>query len=334
MTTERPIHCPDCDGDFEFTRRDFVKTVGAGAVAVGVSPLLASAAPTPKSAGETVVKKFYDSLSADQKKAVCFPFGHKLQTRLSANWLVTPKKIGDDFYSDAQRDLIDQVVKAVASEDGYDRLKLQMKDDRPKGINDYAVAVFGTPGTGKFQWELTGRHLTLRCDGDSVENMAFGGPIVYGHGVRNPKKNLFHYQTKQTNEVFKSLDGKLREKALLEKAPTESRVPLQGKAGKFPGIHVSELSADQKKLVEQTLKTILAPYRKEDVDEAMAVLKKGGGVDKLHMAFYKNDARGNSVDLLKDQVWDVWRVEGPTFVWHFRGAPHVHAYINIGLKKA
>jgi hypothetical protein len=25
-------------------------------------------------------------------------------------------------------------------------------------------------------------------------------------------------------------------------------------------------------------------------------------------------------------------VEGPSFVWHFRGAPHVHAYINIATK--
>jgi hypothetical protein len=330
MTTDRPIDCPDCDGDFEFTRRDFVKTVGAGAVAAGVTPLLtsvATAAPTAKSTGETIVKKFYDSLSDDQKGKVCFPFGHKLQTRLSANWHVTKERIGGGLYTKEQQELIDKIVRAVCSEDGYDRLKIQMKDDMG-GFEKFSVAVFGTPGTGKFQWLLTGRHLTLRCDGDSVENMAFGGPIVYGHGVGDPKKNLFHYQTKQTNEVFKSLEGKQRTAALLDKAPRESAVPLQGKAGKFPGISVGELSSDQKQLVEKSLKTILAPYRKEDVEEAMAVLKQGGGLDKLHMAFYKQG------DLGKDKVWDVWRVEGPTFVWHFRGAPHVHAYINIGLKKA
>ena len=51
------------------------------------------------------------------------------------------------------------------------------------------------------------------------------------------------------------------------------------------------------------------------------------------MAFYKKGANGKTADLLRDLVWDVWRVEGPTFVSHFRGAPHVHAYINIGVKK-
>ena len=56
------------------------------------------------------------------------------------------------------------------------------------------------------------------------------------------------------------------------------------------------------------------------------ILKAGGGIDKLHMAFYQQE------DLLEDKEWDIWRVEGPSLVWHFRGAPHVHAYINIGAK--
>ena len=39
-----------------------------------------------------------------------------------------------------------------------------------------------------------------------------------------------------------------------------------------------------------------------------------------------------AADLDNDKVWDVWRLEGPTWVSYFRGAPHVHAYINVGLK--
>ena len=60
----------------------------------------------------------------------------------------------------------------------------------------------------------------------------------------------------------------------------------------------------------------------------MAILKQGGGLDQLRMAFYREG------DLKGDQIWDIWRVEGPSFAWHFRGAPHVHAYINIGIKSA
>jgi hypothetical protein len=36
---------------------------------------------------------------------------------------------------------------------------------------------------GKFEFVLSGRHVTRRCDGDSVEGAAFGGPIFYGHAA-------------------------------------------------------------------------------------------------------------------------------------------------------
>ncbi len=317
--------CPDCDATWN--RRDFLTVAGAAALAASAAPWggRAWAAPTPQSAAETVVTRFYNTLSAEQKKVICLPFDHQLRSRISANWAVTEPAIHDNFYTDEQRKLIDEIVRGVTSEDGYGRFLKQMEEDSG-GIGDYHIAVFGEPGSGKFQWELTGRHLTLRCDGDSVENMAFGGPIVYGHGEEGRKHNLFHYQTEKANEVFQALEGKQREQALLEKAPPESQVPLQGSGAKFPGISVGELSADQKQLVEEVVRVILAPYRPEDVDEAMAMIKHGGGLDQLHMAFYKQG------DVNNDQVWDLWRIEGPTFVCHFRGAPHVHAYINIGLK--
>jgi hypothetical protein len=41
------------------------------------------------------------------------------------------------------------------------------------------------------------------------------------------------------------------------------------------------------------------------------------------MAFYK------AGDIGKDGVWDVWQLEGPNMVWYFRGAPHVHVWVNI-----
>jgi len=198
-----------------------------------------------------------------------------------------------------------------------------MSDDSG-GIDEYSVAMFGEPGTDKFEWELTGRHLTLRADGNTVDKAAFGGPIVYGHGEENPKANLFHYQTTQVNEVFKALDAKQAQQALVKNAPKEDAVTLQGEKGSFPGIGVGQLSNDQKQLVTKTIQVLLAPYRAEDVDEVMEILKATGGVERLHMAFYQQG------DLQSDKVWDIWRVEGPSFVWHFRGAPHVHAYINIG----
>lgn len=327
MTPTAP-RCPDCADALD--RRSFLATVGTAAWAgVALPNLLNSvlhAAPSPQSAAETVVGQFYQSLTPEQKQTIVFPFDHELRHKISANWHVTKPTIGDDFYTPAQREMIRDIVRNITSPEGYERLKTQLEDDAG-GLEFFSVAVFGTPGEGKFQFEITGRHLTLRADGDSVDRAAFGGPIVYGHGAETPQENIYHYQTRQVNEVFRALDARQAERALLKTAPRENAVELQGQAGKFPGLPVSELSADQKALVEQTLKVLLAPFRQEDVDEVFAVLKAGGGLDQLHLAFYQQG------DLLNDKVWDIWRVEGPSFVWHFRGAPHVHAYINIGVKQ-
>jgi hypothetical protein len=332
MNKKQQVICLECEGGW--TRREFVRSLGTAAVAAGVSPLAsglrtAAAAPTSASAAETSAKRLYESLSDDQRKSICFPFEHPLRHKINANWAITEPKIGD-FFSKEQQVTIDEIFRGVTSPDGYERFLKQMEDD-DGGINQYHVALFGEPGSGGFEFEMTGRHLTIRADGDSVENAAFGGPIIYGHGEGDGTKglpgNVFYYQTKKANEVFAALDGKQREKALLTQAPKEDQVGVQGAAGKFPGIAVGELSSDQKGLVEEVIKVILAPYRQEDVDEALAVLKAEGGLDKLHAAFYQTG------DLGSDQEWDIWRLEGPGFVWHFRGSPHVHTYVNIAKPK-
>jgi hypothetical protein len=303
--------------------------VGAAAAIAATTPALfpvhVSGAPTPKSTAETAVGQLYASLKDEQKKVMCFSFDHELRSKINANWHIVKPTIGDKaFYTDEQRKLVDTIIRNITTEDGYKRILEQTEYD-DGGIPTYSMAIFGEPGTGKFQWEMTGRHLTMRADGDSVDKAAFGGPIVYGHGEEDAKSNLYNYQTKAVNEVFKALDGKQAEKALVKTAPKEDAVKLQGEKGTFPGIGVGDLSSDQKALVEKTLKTLLGPYRQEDCDEVMAILKASGGLDKLHFAFYQQG------DLDNDKVWDIWRVEGPSFVWHFRGAPHVHAYINIGM---
>ena len=99
-------------------------------------------------------------------------------------------------------------------------------------------------------------------------------------------------------------------------------VALTGKKSGLPGIPVSELSRDQKEHVHKVMADLLAPFRKQDADEAMKLIK-ANGFDNLHMAFYKNQ------DIGKDGVWDVWQIEGPAMVWYFRGEPHVHTWVHI-----
>lgn len=171
----------------------------------------------------------------------------------------------------------------------------------------------------------------MRCDGDSVEGAAFGGPIFYGHASQsfNEKPdhpgNVYWYQAKRANEVFQGLNGKQRALALLgdpreEKAT--NTVELRKKDG-LAGLPVSEMTRDQKELVEKVLADLLLPFRKRDADEAMRYIKKSGGLNELAMSFYKN------LDIGGDGVWDVWQLESPNMVWYFRGSPHVHVWVNI-----
>jgi hypothetical protein len=335
MNEPRNVRCPECDADAtDPTRRDFLKEVGAAAVAAGVWPAFATprtvtAADKPAVSPESAVKRLFDSLNAEQKSTVCFPWEHELRTKYGANWAITKPAIAD-FFTNEQQETIREIFRGVTSGDGYERFMKQMKEDYGD-FGKYHVAIFGEPGEGKqFEWVLTGRHLTIRCDGNFKDGTAFGGPIVYGHGTGDSKPglpgNVFYYQTVQANEVFKSLDGTQREKALVDRAPAENAVEIRGAAAKFPGIAVSELSADQKDLVKKVMKELLAPYREDDVKEAVGCLTAAGGIDKIHMAFYRQG------DIGDDEVWDIWRIEGPSFVWHFRGSPHVHAYINIASK--
>ncbi|MBI3465324.1 MAG: DUF3500 domain-containing protein [Planctomycetes bacterium] len=337
MNEERTIRCPECGDEVDgLTRREFVKGVGtaaivasAGAWPVFAAPRATAAAVNRGDSPETAVKRLYGSLSEKQREAICFPWEHELRQKYGANWAITKPSIAE-FFTKEQQETIREIFRGVTSEEGYDRFVKQMDQDYG-GFGRYHVAIFGEPGEGKkFEWVMTGRHMTIRCDGNFDDGTAFGGPMVYGHGTGDSQKglpgNVFYYQTLRANEVFGMLDGKQREKALLPRAPAEDSVQIRAPGAQFPGIPVSELSSDQKELVHKVMHDLLAPYRKEDVKEAVGCLTAGGGLDKIHLAFYQQG------DIGDDEIWDIWRLEGPTFVWHFRGSPHVHTYVNIASK--
>ncbi len=102
--------------------------------------------------------------------------------------------------------------------------------------------------------------------------------------------------------------------------PAEMLVDLDG-AG--PGIAFADLKKDQQKQVESVMRTLLEPFRKEDADEVMQVIKANGGMEQLHLAFY-GDGRNRD-----EARWHFWRLEGPGFIWNYRVLPHVHCYVNI-----
>ena len=311
------------------TRRDFLGTAGAlAATSVGASSWLAAsgavhAGPSFSSRAETVIGEMYESLTENQRAAVCKGFNDPLRKRVNANWHVVKANIGSDFYSKSQQSMALEIVKQLTSQSGYETILKQTEYD-DGGFGAYSVAWFGKPGDASFEWMLTGRHLTLRADGNTQKKTVFGGPIVYGHGQESsPEDNLFYFQTQKVNRVFAALDPEQRKKALLSTdIPDESDVLVQARDS-YAGLSVSKLSDDQRQLVNEALSSILGVYREEDAVEAKEILDEVGGLNSLNLQFYAND------DLLSDGVWDMWRIVGQRATIHFRGAPHVHAFIHI-----
>ncbi len=322
-----PIICTDCDSP-STSRRSFLKT-SATLLAGSALPIIG--AEPAKPTGETLTAQLFKSLNDEQRKKVCFAFDDPLRSKVDNNWMIVKHSVADVFTPDQQalvRDIFNSLHSDEYRKPVFDQVT---SDSEGAGFESgTSVALFGEPGTGKFEFVLSGRHVTRRCDGDSVEGVAFGGPIFYGHSVRESEKpdhpgNAYWYQAKRANEVFQALDGKQREQAMMEKGRPENHsdtVKLTGKTEGLAGIPVGSLSADQKNLVKKVLTDLLAPYRKADADEAMKLIT-ARGLDALHMAFSKNDDIGN------DGVWDVWQLEGPNMLWYFRGSPHVHCWVHV-----
>ena len=227
--------------------------------------------------------------------------------------------------------MVEEIFRKIHSPEYAETIVKQVAhDSNSKALEKCSVALFGEPGKD-FEFVLTGRHCTRRCDGNSVKGAAFGGPIFYGHAANGFHEepdhpgNAYWFQALQANKVYEMLDGKQRETALLGRSRGErgmKTIALTGKKRGLDGIRAGDLSNDQKDEMRKVMTTLLAPFRKEDADEAMKYVE-ASGFDNLHMAFYKTE------DVGKDGVWDVWQIEGPSMVWYFRGQPHVHTWVHI-----
>src|SRR5262245_11312363 len=112
MNKPKQVVCPDCGEAVETAgmgRREFLQSVGAAAAAVAATGTTlwavprVTAAPTPSSVPETLVKLLYEKLTDEQKKEVCFDWDYKhpqrglLRTHVSNNWHITKPAIDSDF---------------------------------------------------------------------------------------------------------------------------------------------------------------------------------------------------------------------------------------------
>jgi len=320
------------------TRREFLAAASAAAV-LTATPSSGAARGNEDSTVSSdpaaeLLRQLHTSLTEHQRKEICFDWNYTtptqgvLRTHVSNNWQISAHSVGSPFYTVDQQEMIEALFWSLYNPDWKTKIQKQLRDDAGGYGRRQSIAIFGDPQEGPFELVMTGRHLTIRCDGNSSEHTAFGGPILYGHAAEKFTEepdhpgNVFWAQAVRANEVFGMLDGRQRKQALLKTSPPEEDVHFRHN-GAFPGIPVTELKDDQRRHLESVLDLLLEPYRRIDRTEALQCLETQGGLEKCSLSFFESDDVGG------DGIWDTWRLEGPSFVWHYRGDPHVHVWVNV-----
>lgn len=325
MATQNPHTCPECLDHVD--RRRFFRTVGAGAAAITLGELAPStvfaqesapAAPNAPRPAEALCRELFTGLTAEQRQRLVLPFNHASRLRMFNAPINV--RIGE-VYTRPQQELVQRIMRGISSgDDGYAKLSRNGNWDTGGGFAGCGANFFGDVADGRpWTFVFSGHHLTVRCDGDSEPDTAFGGPMYYGHSPDgHSQRNVFNFQTRAVQTVYDALDDRQRRRAILSSSLDNVRIVQRRTT--YPGIAASELTADQRRLVESVLRDLLAPYRREDADEAMAIIRRNGGIEQLHFGFFRD---GN------DSPWSYWRIDGPGIVWNYRVLPHVHCYLNV-----
>jgi hypothetical protein len=298
-------------------RREFL---GSAAAAMALSRTAWPQAVPPGSTAENLIAELYSGLTADQKNAVVLPYDDPRRQELHDQAL--GKKIGQ-VYTKPQQDLLARILRSLTSgEDGWRQISRDGTWDESQAFENCGAELFGDL-KDKYTWVFSGHHLTLRCDGKTAAGVALGGPMYYGHTPDGySEKNLFRYQTKSALAVYDALDKNQRVDAVTYINPGEGIDSLKFRCAcdSQPGIAYEQLSKEIQGLLENLLKDVLSPFRKEDADEVRRIIQATGGMNELHLMVY-SEADG--------KPWSFWRLEGPGFIWNFRVLPHVHTYVNV-----
>ena len=323
----------------DLDRRTFLQGLGAGALAaatVGLSPAVQA---SRRETAEDLAIDLLAGLNDAQRTAIVFPWNYHqgdrglLRARVSANWNVTQPTVDSDFFTRDQRALIRAVYEELLDPDWHERYDRKQLDDAGGWGRHQSIALFGDPATGPFQFVMTGRHMTLRAGGRSDPEVAFGGPIFYGHATgtwwsgsfveqSHHPGNVFFPQAVAATGLYDLLDGQQRERARITQVPEESDITFSA-SGAQRGLPLSELSRDQFEQASRLVEVLVEPFRERDRAQVRAALVAQGGLDASSVAFFEPWYRRG------DKLWDSFRLEGPSLTWHFRGDPHVHVWAHV-----
>jgi len=353
MNEQAKVRCPECDDVEGVGRRQFLMTVGGTAVTLAsleAVPQILKAQPAatqPAAAqparaarpAEALIRELYTALTPAQRQQVVFAYNHTQanSTRPTRLGMYNAPIFGNAsigaVYTAAQQELNERILKAICSDDeGYRRMTRNGTFDASQSFGRCGAYIFGDPTNNQqFSWVFTGHHLTVRCDGNSEANTAFGGPMYYGHSPDGySQRNVWNFQTRSVHSVWDALSEAQRRTATMatyvNPREQEGSVRFRQAGQAYPGLAYRDMTPDQRGLVQTVMRDLISPYRREDSDEVMDLIRRNGGMERIHLGFFRDQGTPNT-------QWNFWRLEGPGFVWNYRVLDHVHCFVNIALQQ-
>lgn len=310
-----------------------------GAAGLGTG-LLASRMGLPKVEAAThaeLVSGFAAALSPAQRAQVFLPWDHPSRQLVNTLAIRKSPHIGTLFNAQ-QMPYVWRLWESMQSESGIARFREPLRAEAG-GLDGCVLAIYGDPAQGPCQSVISGGHIELRAG--SQPGGSFADGVAYGHQVGNDvlriPGNVWAHQSDAINSLAGMLTAEQWGQAVVADKPHELLLQVQGRGGRFDGLAVSTFNEEQRATFCELLATVLASYAPQYAEQATSDLQHLGGIDQLSVALYADNGfyedgtqyLGSEPRANERAYFQVWRVEGPGFVLHFEGYPHVHAYLRI-----
>ncbi|MBD3674697.1 MAG: DUF3500 domain-containing protein [Planctomycetaceae bacterium] len=295
----------------------------------------------------TAANRFLKSLDKEQTAAAHF----KWDDDKREGWYFVPDKFikpaGKRYglpltkMNGAQRALATGLLSSALSHKGFmqaqtvmslEQILHELENENPiRNPALYYVSIFGEPSAkGTWSWRYEGHHLSINITivkGKllSVTPSFFGSnPATVKEGTLKGLQTLADEEN-LARELVKSLSAEQKKKAILAaEAPADIFTGQDRKVDKglftpTKGISQDELNADQKKLLDQMIKTYALKYRLEIVEQ----------MKERKNLFSAKDVRFAWMGGTEPGQGHYYRVQTPIFLFEYdctqNDANHVHA---------
>jgi hypothetical protein len=298
----------------------------------------ASSANNTKSGSEKALT-FINSLTEVEKQKSVFPFDemnryewHYLPVTMVARTGIAVKDLDE-----SQKQLLDKLLQAYLSEEGYKRTKdimgneyllKEMQPDNPNRIpENYFVSIYGTPGKDSiWGWKFSGHHVALNFT--IVNDQLAFAPFFFGIYPAEVKDGLKKGQRLLKDEedlgfaLVNSFSAEQKQKALFQLKPFSDIVTtnaIQVGPLKQVGILGSDMNHTQKTALNKLIVAYLLSMPKE--------------IAKLRMEKIMSEDL-NSVSFgwaggTQSGIPHYYRIQGKSFLIEFdntqNNANHIHS---------